>query len=85
MEVRKSFFQHVWKRPTGTYSNLAQLNVKKKWPSGGAFAHPAGRTCGAFEQLLGTVGGECDHQKSEKFKYRGVRVARGEGDVEATN
>ena len=24
----------------------------KKWPGGGAFAHPAGLTCGAFEQLL---------------------------------
>ena len=37
---------------------LAQLNGLEKWPGGGAFAHPAGLTRGAFEQLFGTGGRE---------------------------
>ena len=41
----------------------------------GAFAHPGGRTCGAFEQLFGTVGGEFDHQKLNQ-------MPRGEGEGE---
>ena len=51
------------------WNNVERLN---KWPEGGAFAHPAGLTCGAFEQLFGTGGWEFDRQKSKKSNARGV-------------
>ena len=51
---------------------LAQLNGLEKWPGGGAFAHPAGLTRGAFEQLFGTGGREFDRQKSKKSNAPGV-------------
>ena len=38
------------------------------------FAHPAGLTCGAFEQLFGTGGRIFDRQKSKNSNAR--RVAR---------
>ena len=30
--------------------------IIKKCPRGGAFAHPTGLTCGAFEEIFGTGG-----------------------------
>ena len=54
--------------------------MPKKWPRGGAFAHPVGFTCGAFEQLFRAGGREFDRQKSKNSNARGV--ARGRGDVE---
>ena len=50
---------------------LAQLNGLEKWPGGGAFAHPAGLTRGAFEQLFGTGGREFDRQ------IRKIQMPRG--------
>ena len=50
---------------------------------GGAFVHPAGLICGAFEQLFGTGGRECDRQKSKNSNVRGVD--RGGWDVKVTN
>ena len=46
---------------------LAQLNGLEKWPGGGAFAHPAGLTRGAFEQILELGDGNLT-AKFEKFK-----------------
>ena len=44
----------------------------KKRPGGGAFAYPAGLTCGAFEQRFGTAGREFDRQKSKNSNTPGV-------------
>ena len=49
--------------------------MPEKWPRGGAFAHPVGFMCGAFEQLFRAGG-----QKSKNSNAQGV--ARGRGDVE---
>ena len=59
----------------------------KKMPRGGAFAHPAGLTCGAFEQFFGTGGREFDRQKLKNSKGEGEGEGKGEGegDVELTN
>ena len=59
--------------------------AKNKCSRGGAFAHPAGLTCEALEQLFGTGGRELDCQKSKHSNARGVAWGRGRGDVEITN
>ena len=67
------------------YLKLAQLNGVKKWPGGGAFAHPAGLTRGAFEQLFGTGGREFDRQKSKNSNAPGVARWGAGGYIEVTN
>ena len=46
--------------------------MKKKCARGGAFAHPVGLTCGAFEQLFGTGDRNLTAKK---------RMPRGEGGM----
>ena len=55
----------------------------KKWSRGGAQTHPAGLTCGAFEQLLELGEGNLTAKNWTVQMPRGLPM--GGGDVEVTN